>query len=160
MHFHLYKHMCEGGCAWVRLRAYEHACLCRHTGAHTRTRTQLPHSHTHKHTHPPAHTSLLAVVLLRHLSSIAHIYAKPGPCQSVTPLTRSPTSPIRADRARLGGCPSPPTHLPTCQSRARASARLFTVRSHLRLSDATATITEGREQGGRGVREAGGGEEI
>lgn len=46
------------------------------------------------------HISISSEVVL-HPSSTAHIYAKPGSCQSVAPVTRGSTSPIKPDRA---GC--------------------------------------------------------
>lgn len=69
-----------------------------------------------------AHISISSIVVLTVLCHawtfppFPHIYAKLGSCQSVTLVTQSPTSPIRADSAGLGGGRAP-TDLPTCQSR-------------------------------------------
>ncbi len=68
-----------------------------------------------------------------HPSSAAHIYAKPGSCQSVAPVTRGSTSPIRPDRAGLGAGRGERRPAGVSITR-KASARLFTVRSHLCLS--------------------------
>lgn len=74
--------------------------------------------HTHTNTQ---HTSISSIIVLTVLSHawtsppFPHIYAKLGSCQSVTLVTLSPTSPIRADRAGLGGGRAP-ANLPTCQS--------------------------------------------
>lgn len=63
------------------------------------------------------HISISSEVVL-HPSSTAHIYAKPGSCQSVAPVTRGSTSPIKPDRAGLGAGRAR-GDLPACQSRAR-----------------------------------------
>lgn len=76
--------------------------------------------HTHTQTNTQ-HTSISSIIVLTVLSRawtsppFPHIYAKLGSCQSVTLVTLSPTSPIRADRAGLGGGRAP-VNLPTCQS--------------------------------------------
>lgn len=67
--------------------------------------------------HISLHLSISSEVVL-HPSSTAHIYAKPGSCQSVAPVTRGSTSPIRPDRAGLGAGRAR-GDLPACQSRAR-----------------------------------------
>lgn len=67
--------------------------------------------------HISLHLSISSGVVL-HPSSTAHIYAKPGSCQSVAPVTRGSTSPIRPDRAGLGAGRAR-GDLPACQSRAR-----------------------------------------
>ncbi len=67
--------------------------------------------------HISLHISISSGVV-PHPSSAAHIYAKPGSCQSVAPVTRGSTSPIRPDRAGLGAGRAS-GDLPACQSRAR-----------------------------------------
>lgn len=92
-------------CNWVLLNAKVHE------------RTAVTHLQTHTHI---SISSKVVLTVLCHAWTSApfpHIYAKLGSCQSVTLVTQSPTSPIRADRAGLGGGRAP-SDLPTCQSRA------------------------------------------
>lgn len=103
---------CQFCCWFICVLGHVHDCA-RHAFGHLRMCT---HTHTNAQ-----HTSISSIIVLTVLSHawtsppFPHIYAKPGSCQSVTLVTLSPTSPIRADRAGLGGGRAP-ANLPTCQS--------------------------------------------
>lgn len=110
-------------CSWLLLRVYLCAQPCSRAWSPAFGRLWMcvcghrPHTRTHTHI---SISSIVVLTVLCHAWTsppFPHIYAKLGSCQSVTLVTWSPTSPIRADRAGLGGGRAP-ADLPTCQSRA------------------------------------------